>query len=307
MKNVLKYHYVNVLDSVKVHLAQLQPYFDKVKKTAFSYLVRLAIVTVLIMVALWVVKSTWLHFTNQKLFLVSPATFTFETPDWVTDRFIEKIRNIHGLKIKYNIFEKDLTKKIAEVYEKSSLVSQVVSVQRKLPNMIKIKLELRRPIAIVKRKSEEYLVDKECVRLIRDLYKFPEKEGGQIYIVDNRRLKVPDYGEKWNNRSVEEGVNLLNYLKYNKIDELFKIATIDVSRIDRRKKNGRSDIILWTKNGTMIKWGSQPSPENLHELSNFEKLQNLLSVANEEGTDLSNLEYVDVRWKTPIAKRTHIQ
>ena len=57
----------------------------------------------------------------------------------------------------------------------------------------------------------------------------------------------------------------------------------------------------------MIKWGSQPSSENLHELSNFEKLQNLLSVANAEGTDLSNLEYVDVRWKTPIAKRINVQ
>ena len=307
MKNSLKYHYINVLDSVKVHLSHLHPYFDKVKKTTFSYLLWLAIVTVLIMIALWLVKSTWRHFTNQKMFLVSPATFTFETPDWVTDRFIEKIRNIHGSKITYNIFEKDLTKNIAEVYEKSSLVSHVASVQRKLPNMIKIKLELRKPIAIVKRKSREYLVDKECVRLIRELYKFPEKDGGQIYIVNNRRFKVPDHGEKWNNRSIEEGVNLLNYLKYNKIDELFKIVTIDVSHIDRRKKNGRSDIILWTKNGIMIKWGSQPSSENLHELSNFEKLQNLLSVANAEGTDLSNLEYVDVRWKTPIAKRINVQ
>ncbi|MCP5006323.1 MAG: hypothetical protein GY941_20655, partial [Planctomycetes bacterium] len=58
---------------------------------------------------------------------------------------------------------------------------------------------------------------------------------------------------------------------------------------------------------TMIKWGSPPSPEQLMELSNYEKLQNLLSVANEEGTDLSNLEYVDVRWKTPVGKRIDIQ
>jgi hypothetical protein len=53
----------------------------------------------------------------------------------------------------------------------------------------------------------------------------------------------------------------------------------------------------------MIKWGCPASSGRVNELSDYEKLQNLLSVAKEEGVDLSNMEYVDVRWKTPLAKR----
>ncbi|MCP5003832.1 MAG: hypothetical protein GY941_07760 [Planctomycetes bacterium] len=307
MKSLIKHLCANVLDSIKIRLTQLQPYCEKVQKTASACLLRIAIVIVGVMIVLWLVKSTWLYFTNQPMFLVSPATFTFDTPDWVTDRLIEKIRNIEGLETRYNIFEKDLTEKIGVVYGKSLLIAQVFSIERRLPNTIEIRLELRRPIAIVRCKSREYLVDRDGVRLLEGLYKYPEKDGRPIYIRGKRRLRVPEYGERWKTKSVEVGVDLLNYLKYNKIDSLLKIATIDVSRVDKRSKGGQSDITLWTEKGTMIKWGTPPSPEQLMELSNYEKLQNLLSVANEEGTDLSNLEYVDVRWKTPIGKRIDIQ
>ncbi|MDR4505370.1 MAG: hypothetical protein MRK01_11355 [Candidatus Scalindua sp.] len=308
MKSLLKHHYATVIDGIKIRLAPLQPFRAKIQKTVSLCLLRLVIVMVMVMIVLWLVKSTWFYFTNQWIFFVSPATFTFNSPNWVTDSLIEKMRNIEGLETRYNIFEKDLTKKIGEVYGESPLISQVFSIKRRLPNTIEIRLELRRPIAVVKSKSREYLIDRDGVRLLDNLYKYPEKEGRPIYIRDNRRLRVPEYGEEWEMNSVRVGLNLLNYLRHNKIDTLLKIATIDVSHVVEKISNrGRSNIILWTEKGTMIKWGSPPSSRQLMELSNYEKLQNLLSVANEEGTDLSNLEYVDVRWKTPVGKRIDIQ
>ncbi len=45
----------------------------------------------------------------------------------------------------------------------------------------------------------------------------------------------------------------------------------------------------------------------MNELSNYEKLKNLLSVAMEAGADMENVENVDVRWKTPLAKRLSIR
>ncbi len=308
MKSLLKHHYAHTIDRLKIRLSQLQPFRAKIQRTVSLFLLRAVIVAVAVMVVLWLAKSTWSYFTHQPMFLVSPKTFTFNTPNWVTDRLIEKIRKIDGLKTRYNIFENDLTKKIGEVYGKSPLISQVLSIDRRLPNTIEIRLELRRPIAIVKNKSKEYFVDKDGVRLLEDLYAWSEKERRPLYIInDRRRLQVPGYGEKWKMKSVEEGVNLLNYLRYNKIDKLLKIAAIDVSRVTNQSNGVRSDILLWTEKGTMIKWGSPPSSEQLMELSNYEKLQNLLSVANEEGTDLSDLEYVDVRWKMPVGKRIDIQ
>lgn len=106
MKSLLKRHCTNVLDGIKVRLVQLQPFCARMQKTASLYLLRFVVVVAVVMIALWLVKSTWLYFINQRMFLVGPETFTFDTPTWVTDRLIERLRNVDGLKTRYNIFEK---------------------------------------------------------------------------------------------------------------------------------------------------------------------------------------------------------
>ena len=242
----------------------------------------------------------------SKLICCPVRSFEFEAPDWATDEFAHEINNIHGLKDKYNIFEKDLTKKIVNVYESSPLISKIHYVQRELPNRLKMKFELRRPVAIVKRKRKKYLVDKDCVRLPKKFYNYPV-EGDPIYIISKKSVKVPKYGEKWKDRSIEDGISLLNYLRHNKVDKLLKIVSIDVSKIGDRNKDGKIGVELWTKDGAKIKWGFSASSGQVNELSNYEKLQNLLSVAMEAGAELENVEYVDVRWKTPLAKRISIR
>ncbi len=307
MKEIFKYHYSKVVDKVRVSIDALKPYLEKTQKITLSFSLWLVIVIAAVMAIMWLGKSTWKYLSNRSIFVVSPITFSFDTPGWATDRLINEIENFPGLKKKYNIFEKDLTKKIAGTYEKNPLIYKVYHIERKLPNTVNLKLELRKPIAIVKRKGKEYLVDKDCVRLLDKFYEYPERGESPVYIISSRLPKIPKYGEKWDDKSIGEGVNLLNYLRYNGIDKLLKIATIDVSNVARRLKSGKSDIILCTENGTIIKWGCPPSCERPNELSNYEKLQNLLSVAKEEGTTLANMEYVDVRWKVPLGKRITVQ
>jgi cell division septal protein FtsQ len=307
MKKIFKYHYSKVVDKVRVNIDALKPYLEKTQKTTLSFSLWLVIVIVAVMAIMWLGKSTWQYLSNRSIFVVSPVTFSFDTPSWATDKLINEIKNFPGLEKKYNIFEKDLTRKIAETYEKNPLIYKVYHIERELPDTVNLKLELRKPIAIVKRKRNEYLVDKDCVRLLDKFYEYPERGENPVYIISSKLSKIPKYGEKWDDRSIKEGMNLLNYLRYNGIDKLLKIATIDVSNVARRLKSGKSDIILCTENGTIIKWGCPPSCERPNELSNYEKLQNLLSVAKEEGTTLANMEYVDVRWKVPLGKRIAVQ
>ncbi len=306
MKKLLKVQYDKVVDSIRANIATVKPYYENIRRTSILFLLKLALVVVVVFSIIWLGKFGWKRLTYQEIFVVSPATFSFESPDWATDEFTYEINNIHGLKEKYNIFEKDLTKKIVNVYESSPLISKVNYVQRELPNRLKMKFELRRPVAIVKRKRKKYLVDKDCVRLPEKFYNYPE-EGDPIYIISKKSVKIPGYGEKWKDRSIEDGINLLNYLKHNKVDKLLKIVSIDVSKIGDKRKDGKIGVELWTKDGAKIKWGFSASSVQVNELSNYEKLQNLLSVAMEAGTDLENVEYVDVRWKTPLAKRISIR
>ena len=302
MKKLLKVQYDKVVNLIKAKIATVKPYFENMRKASILFILKLALVVVVVFSVIWLGKFGWKRLTEQDVFVVSPATFSFEAPDWATDEFAHEINNIHGLKDKYNIFEKDLTKKIVNVYESSPLISKVNYVQRELPNRLKMKFELRRPVAIVKRKRKKYLVDKDCVRLPKKFYNYPV-EGDPIYIISKKSVKVPKYGEKWKDRSIEDGISLLNYLRHNKVDKLLKIVSIDVSKIGDRHKDGKIGVALWTKDGAKIKWGFSAQSGQVNELSNYEKLQNLLSVAMEAGTDLENVEYVDVRWKEPLAKR----
>ena len=306
MKKLLKVQYDKVVNLIKAKIATVKPYFENMRKASILFILKLALVVVVVFSVIWLGKFGWKRLTEQDVFVVSPATFSFEAPDWATDEFAHEINNIHGLKDKYNIFEKDLTKKIVNVYESSPLISKVNYVQRELPNRLKMKFELRRPVAIVKRKRKKYLVDKDCVRLPKKFYNYPV-EGDPIYIISKKSVKVPKYGEKWKDRSIEDGISLLNYLRHNRVDKLLKIVSIDVSKIGDRNKDGKIGVELWTKDGAKIKWGFSASSGQVNELSNYEKLQNLLSVAMEAGAELENVEYVDVRWKTPLAKRISIR
>ena len=306
MKKLLKVQYDKVVNLIKGKIATVKPYFENMRKASILFILKLALVVVVVFSVIWLGKFGWKRLTEQDVFVVSPATFSFEAPDWATDEFAHEINNIHGLKDKYNIFEKDLTKKIVNVYESSPLISKVNYVQRELPNRLKMKFELRRPVAIVKRKRKKYLVDKDCVRLPKKFYNYPV-EGDPIYIISKKSVKVPKYGEKWKDRSIEDGISLLNYLRHNRVDKLLKIVSIDVSKIGDRNKDGKIGVELWTKDGAKIKWGFSASSGQVNELSNYEKLQNLLSVAMEAGAELENVEYVDVRWKTPLAKRISIR
>jgi len=307
MKKLLKVQYDKVIDKIRANITIVKPYFEEMRKASILLLLKLALIVIVVFSVIWFGKFAWKHLADQDIFLVSPATFSFETPDWATEEFVHEINNIRGLKNKYNIFEKDLTKKIVGAYESSPLICKVNYVERELPNKLKMKFELRRPVAIVKRKLKKYLVDKECVRIPEKFYKYPEEGDDPIYIISRRSVKVPEYGEKWNDRSIEDGMNLLIYLKHNEIDKLLKIASIDVSKIGGSRKDGKIDVVLWTQNGAKIKWGYSASSGQVNEPSNYEKLQNLLSVAKEEGADLTNMEYVDVRWKTPLAKRISLR
>ena len=306
MKKLLKIQYDKAVAKIKAKIAIAKPYIENLRKASILLMLKLALVAVVVFSVIWLGKFGWKRLTEQDIFVVSPATFSFEAPDWATDEFAHEINNIHGLKDKYNIFEKDLTKQIVNVYENSPLISRVNYVQRELPNRLKMKFELRRPVAIVKRKRKKYLVNKDCVRLPKKFYNYPI-EGDPIYIISRKSVKVPRYGEKWKDRSIEDGIDLLNYLRHNKVDKLLKIVSIDVSKIGDRHKDGKIGVELWTKDGAKIKWGFSASSGQVNELSNYEKLQNLLSVAMEAGTDLENVEYVDVRWKTPLAKRISIR
>jgi len=221
----------------------------------------------------------------------------------MNDHFADDIKRIATLSDQYGMYENNLTQKIADIYGSVVLVKNVDSVKRIFPNKLAIKLELRKPMAIVKNRNNTYLVDHEGVFLPKEYYALKNTEYDSPYIQSSKLARLPLYGTEWNDKGIKAGIELVKFLRANNIHNLFKVVAVDVSNVCKRRSTGKSDIILWTENNTQIRWGCSPLCNEQNELSNEEKLQNLLSIAKTEGTNLKLMEYVDVRWKKPSGKR----
>lgn len=252
---------------------------------------------------MWGLQRVWYSLTALNIFKVSPASFSFHIPSWMNDHFPDDIKRIATLNDQYGMYENNLTRRIADIYERVVLVKNVDSVKRIFPNKLAIKLVLRKPVAIVKSRNSTYLVDHEGVLLPKEYYTLKNAEYDSPYIQSNKLARLPLYGTEWNDKGIKAGIELVKFLRANNIHTLFKIIAVDVSNVCKRRSTGKSDIILWTENNTQIRWGCSPLCNEQNELSNEEKLQNLLSIAKTEGTNLKLMEYVDVRWEKPSGKR----
>ncbi len=301
-----QYKIKNIINSTSNHkpfLNFLSTKMEKQKRLLYSFLLLFFVSACIIILPIWGMKRIWHSTTDLNVFKVSPSTFSFNTPSWVTERFTNDIKHVSAINEYYGIFENNLTPKIADVYGGIVLIKKVDSIKRIFPNKLNIKLVLRKPTAVVKSGRNTYLVDDDGVLLPKEYYILPNAEYDSPYIQNNKPARLPLYGSEWNDKGIKAGIELIKFLRANNIHNIFKILAVDVSNVCKKRTTGKSDIILWTENNTQIRWGCSPLCNEPNELSDKEKLQNLLSIAKSEGTHLKMMDYVDVRWKKPLGKR----
>lgn len=242
---------------------------------------------------------------TQEEFTIRNGDVAFSAPDWISEHGREKINELLLTQGEQNLFRKELTSDIALAYKKNDLYKRVISVNREFPNKVRIALELRKPLATVEdKRGRVYIVDAGGGRLSDKYFNWPISDEHNVNIYAKKLGDIPHAGKTWNDKRVLAGVSLVQFLKRNNADKVLNIAKIDVSNVGRRFQTRQSDIVLWTKNGTRIKWGCSPLCKTVDELSDTEKLRNLYSVASAAGNDFADMEYVDVRWTKPVGRKT---
>ncbi|MGR3220552.1 MAG: cell division protein FtsQ/DivIB [Candidatus Anammoxibacter sp.] len=239
---------------------------------------------------------------KQEEFKITTRNVSLTLPGWISEQGKEKVYDLVLSQREQNQFSRNLTDNIASAYKQNPLYKRVVSVKREFPNKIKVALELRKPVAVIKSKRKRFLVDGSGVRLPAKYYNWPNSNEYSVNIVVNKLKDIPSNGKAWKDKRVLAGVDLVNFLRKNNADKLLAIESIDVSNVGKRFFTKKSDIILLTRSGTRIKWGCSTLCRELNELSDAEKLRNLYSVARIAGKDFLNMEYVDVRWTKPVGK-----
>jgi len=255
-----------------------------------------------------VLYMLWGHLIHQPEFMVHPATFRLETPPWASPELAEQIRHSDGLARSYSIFERGLTKRIARAYEGSPWVRKVHEIRREFPNRISMRLELRRPAAAIRKGQKYYLVDEDAVRLPRDYYLWPHPaiKPQPPMLLHERLTELPEPGDRWQDRGVRAGVSLAKFLAEHGVLSKMKITTIDATNVGRRRRNGDSCLVLLTEGHTKILWGCSPLCNQPCELTDQQKLASLVTVAEAEKYDFSKLEYIDVRWERPAARKRQV-
>ena len=229
--------------------------------------------------------------------LISPIGFQENGVQRINDFIV-----FHG---EAGLFDKNISREIAFKYKQNNLFKRVIAVKRVFPNKINMSLELRKPLAEINSRNENFLIDCDSIRISYDYYNWPINGEQDVYILVNKLKSIPPDGKQCKDARVILAADLVRFLKKNNADMALEIVKIDASNAGKRYTENTSGIVMWTKSGTMIKWGRSGLEKESDEPTDEEKLKNLLSVASAariEDNDFAGLEYVDVRWAKPVGK-----
>lgn len=273
----------------------------KLKTTVNSIYFHIGLLVMFACLMGWATYEGWRQLTVLEDFSVRDVSLTIFPVDGVKPGLLEEVRNTKGL-LGRSLFEKDLTKKVAETLEQNPWVLKVHSVKKEFPNKLSVRLELRRPSAVLRKNGAFHLLDDDGMVLPTGYYSWPSDQGKTPYIQSARIRKMPRAGERLDDLGIKAGIELVKFLKDNDAHRRLGINVVDVSNVGLGRTVGESDIVLWTKDGVAIKWGCSALCQQVDELSDSEKLKNLYSVVKTEESRLDHMEYVDVRWKTPRGK-----
>ncbi len=230
-------------------------------------------------------------------------------PPWLTRDDLEELRGSIAELESFSVFDGAVRARLERALEENPWVRRVKYVRRELPNAAEVILDIRKPIAWVERRSNEYyLVDRHGVRLPN---RYRDPIGGLPYPMpviragSGRLVAPPTAGEPWNDPYVEAGVAVaieLYALYESPMASDIRIASIDVTNLGGRQQANESEILLQTVDGVAIEWGRSLLYEGYGELSTARKLANLERLNNESPGLYGLGETVSVCWDEPSVR-----
>jgi hypothetical protein len=203
-----------------------------------------------------------------------------------------------------SILDPDLPEVAARALEMRPWVKRVLEARRSFPARLELKLEVRRPLAVVCAGSERLAVDDEGVVLERAT-DFGPPLHPEIRIAGARISRVPYDGEPFGqpggqkgHDAVLEALALLRDLRAegnHPALESVRVIEVQVGDPDRPRRSGDSDLLLRLDSGVQLLWGrSSIAPLARIEPSPCGKLENLL-LAMRTFPGLLGVIFVDLR------------
>jgi hypothetical protein len=253
--------------------------------------------------------QAWHWITRLEEFRAYPGNITLEPVSWLNSAAfradVGRSDQTGLLGGSTSFFAPDLAGRVAAAYESSPWVLRVISVTKVFPNKLQIRLALRAPYALVSRGGVSVLVDEEGVPLSPQVYRMPEEIAKKPKIILNYEPETkPALGAKWQCEGVAAGIEMMKLVGSDPILRALNVQTVEVRKEPVSSKDAPVCVVLHAGAGTQIRWGLPPSrpPVGNSEVGTRQKLESLSTILRHQGTRLSQLEYIDVRWDRPAVR-----
>jgi hypothetical protein len=266
--------------------------------------VSILVITGVVFLLLIIHRKVYACYSVQDTYQINLAPLeVLNKPDWCPDSYFEQtIRTSIQMKGKFSLFDKKLFNYLLEQYNANPWIARVESIEKQFPDNLIVKLEIRRPLAVVEIKKWNnrnfyYLVDHEAVRLPGEYYTIPSLSM-PLPIIVGVKNSPPLPGEKWHDPGLSNALSVAGVLKQYQVYARLDISSIDITNIGGRINKKESEIVLFTKNKTRIEWGRSADSNNLFEPSSAEKIKNLYQVL-EVSAQLSGIKCVKIQFEQP--------
>jgi hypothetical protein len=221
-----------------------------------------------------------------------------QTPHWVPHNLVEQVIEKADLPAEMSLLDENLTREIAGAFALHPWVEEVVSVTKSFPAMVEVKLNYRRPVAMVQVKQGLYPIDVHGVLLppqdfsAADARTYPQ-------ILDVLSTPQGPAGSDWGDPVVAEAARLASELA--PVWKKLQLAAILCPRAPRQTDSLDEGIYtLTTTGGSQIVWGHGPGSDHPGELSTDQKIERLEKYASQyRGLDQPNQRFrIDIRhWR----------
>lgn len=245
--------------------------------------------------------------------MTSESLRLVEGPPWMTPAILADLDIRDQLPQRFSLLAPDICGRVARAYEQVVWVERVERVEKRDPRVspdeppLEVQLKFRRPVAFVEGNRGAYLVDAQGVRLPGVYPEAPRLGDCTLLVIRGVNSAPPTPGHAWLGGSVLAGVRVAEAVAPQQ--EVYRVTTIDVANYGGRRDPRDTEIALYTKNGTRIKWGKAPSPEAemLQEKSLAEKVAYLNYVYERLGWRVDGvIDYIDVPNETIRRRATSL-
>lgn len=249
-------------------------------------------------------RALWRKTAARPEFAVDPLALTPGAyPAWVKGAKITgEIRGrLAQVPSGRSIFDRGLAAAVGHALQRSPWIAEVTSVERNLPNSLKVTIVFRKPAGLVAMGGRQYMVDKQGRWLPDDLFaRPPEWRGEHLPVIVDRLLRTgPAPGQAWDGPRLAVGARLSEFFRERGLLKRLDLATIDVTGVGRKTD---PDVVLVTADGAQIKWGKSSVYAAVSGLErpaflvpDREKLA-MLSSKLRDYPGLKGVSYVDLRF-----------